>query len=158
MAFQWPSETRRGRPQSLGRPSYSELLTGVFNSPATPTLEVRTDPGPVNGLSHLFSEVRHRQVTDGVSKTILVGEKHVHWSEYDTGEAAGDNASMYTGYDYDTSRWTDLAHAERQVRPSVAARCPRRAHRSIPYGQTLPPHRADDLRCQISGNKRCFGC
>ena len=59
-----------------------------------------------NGVSHERSEVRQGQVVDGTSQTLLVGEKHLPPSDYFSGNDSGDNASMYTGYDYDTSRWT----------------------------------------------------
>ena len=59
-----------------------------------------------NGVSCQISEIRPRDVTDGLSKTILIGEKYVPTSSYTTGESIGDNECLYTGADSDTMRWT----------------------------------------------------
>ena len=63
------------------------------------------------------------QITDGTSKTALVGEKSMKPLFYDLGYGdpndsppyskgnGGDNNSMYQGYDIDTIRWIGSAVA-----------------------------------------------
>lgn len=58
-----------------------------------------------DGLAFLRSEVRHADITDGLSKTYCVGEKYLDPINYTTGEDGADNTSMYQGYDWDVNRW-----------------------------------------------------
>jgi prepilin-type N-terminal cleavage/methylation domain-containing protein/prepilin-type processing-associated H-X9-DG protein len=66
-----------------------------------------------NGISTLIYAARVSQITDGTSKTALVGEKSLQPKFYDLGYGegseyskgnGGDNNSMYQGCDYDNSR------------------------------------------------------
>ena len=56
------------------------------------------------GVIYGRSAVELRQITDGVSRTYLVGEKHVPVDHYLTGEDQGDNESLYVGFNNDTCR------------------------------------------------------
>jgi hypothetical protein len=63
------------------------------------------------GIMYYRSTVRISQVADGTSKTYLVGEKWMPVDGYDgfidenaAGFTAGDNQSMYTGYEWDNHR------------------------------------------------------
>lgn len=58
------------------------------------------------GLCYQRSEVRFRDVTDGLTNTYLLGEKQVPRSQYYAGEDWGDNESAYSGDDRDTIRFT----------------------------------------------------
>jgi prepilin-type N-terminal cleavage/methylation domain-containing protein/prepilin-type processing-associated H-X9-DG protein len=68
-----------------------------------------------NGISTKMYGAKVSQITDGTSKTALVGEKALPPRFYDTGYGdpptygggsdGGDNNSMYQGYDLDTTRW-----------------------------------------------------
>jgi prepilin-type N-terminal cleavage/methylation domain-containing protein/prepilin-type processing-associated H-X9-DG protein len=67
-----------------------------------------------DGISHDHTGVKISQITDGTSKTILVGEKSLQPRFYDTGYGDpptylkandGDNNSMYEGFDWDTHRF-----------------------------------------------------
>lgn len=58
------------------------------------------------GISHLHSSATSKSILDGVSKTYLVGEKHVPGSQYTTGTSPGDNESMYAGYCSDLHRFS----------------------------------------------------
>lgn len=53
--------------------------------------------------------IRIKHITDGTSKTILVGEKYLHKELYDaTGvNTCADNNSPYQGYDWDVIRWAN---------------------------------------------------
>jgi prepilin-type N-terminal cleavage/methylation domain-containing protein/prepilin-type processing-associated H-X9-DG protein len=66
------------------------------------------------GVSFDHTGVAIKQITDGTSKTILVGEKCIQPRFYMTGYGDppdwlkandGDNNSMYQGYDWDTTRF-----------------------------------------------------
>jgi len=46
------------------------------------------------------------QITNGTSNTFLAGEKYLNPDGYDSGTDAGDNESMYVGFDNDISRCT----------------------------------------------------
>lgn len=66
-----------------------------------------------SGISTDHTGVKIAQITDGTSKTILVGEKSLQPRFYDTGYGDapdwkhddGDNNAMYQGYDWDTHRF-----------------------------------------------------
>jgi prepilin-type N-terminal cleavage/methylation domain-containing protein/prepilin-type processing-associated H-X9-DG protein len=63
------------------------------------------------GINYLGAEIKVKQITDGLSKTYMVGEKYLPADKYDadgsddTGDA-GDDISMYQGFDWDVNRWT----------------------------------------------------
>jgi prepilin-type N-terminal cleavage/methylation domain-containing protein/prepilin-type processing-associated H-X9-DG protein len=65
-----------------------------------------------SGISTRFTGAKVAQITDGTSKTALVGEKALPPRWYDTGYGDapdwkgndGDNSSMYQGYDKDNTR------------------------------------------------------
>jgi type II secretory pathway pseudopilin PulG len=64
------------------------------------------DQVEANGVSFQRSRVRTGQITDGLSSTILAGEKWVHVESYSSmGE--GYDASMYNGAGWDQYRWTE---------------------------------------------------
>jgi prepilin-type processing-associated H-X9-DG protein len=66
-----------------------------------------------DGISTRYVGAKLRQITDGTSKTALVGEKSLPPKFYETGygdklpnysDNPGDNSSMYQGHDKDTAR------------------------------------------------------
>jgi prepilin-type N-terminal cleavage/methylation domain-containing protein/prepilin-type processing-associated H-X9-DG protein len=63
------------------------------------------------GIMYYRSTLKQGQINDGTSKTYLVGEKWMPMAGYegtisrdDPGFTAGDNQSMYTGYEWDNHR------------------------------------------------------
>jgi prepilin-type N-terminal cleavage/methylation domain-containing protein/prepilin-type processing-associated H-X9-DG protein len=58
------------------------------------------------GISYQRSEVSLRQITDGTSKTYLIGEKALRTGFYDTGTDNGDNETWCTGFNNDCFRKT----------------------------------------------------
>ncbi|MCA9184164.1 MAG: DUF1559 domain-containing protein [Pirellulaceae bacterium] len=57
-----------------------------------------------NGMFFIQSEVSDRHVTDGLSKTYLVGEKYLDSEQYETGNGNGDCESMYAGFGLSNAR------------------------------------------------------
>ena len=66
------------------------------------------DMSRMNGLAHQRSRIRPAEITDGLSHTYLVGEKHVDLPSMPTGGDAGDDQSFLYGDDLDTTRRTYL--------------------------------------------------
>lgn len=60
------------------------------------------DTSKCDGVVYLRSQVSPALVRDGLSQTYLIGEKHTLAGVPDP----GDDQSAYSGYDYDTVRWT----------------------------------------------------
>jgi type II secretory pathway pseudopilin PulG len=58
------------------------------------------------GISYFRSEVTMAVITDGTSKTYMIGEKYLNPDNYMDGNDGGDNESMYNGYDNDNHRTT----------------------------------------------------
>jgi prepilin-type N-terminal cleavage/methylation domain-containing protein len=68
-------------------------------------------PSPVgfDGISMVRSQVGLREVTDGTSKTYLIGEKYIDPNHYTDGQDLGDNECLFGGDDLDMNRWTGTA-------------------------------------------------
>jgi prepilin-type N-terminal cleavage/methylation domain-containing protein len=58
------------------------------------------------GICYQRSAVRSAQITDGMSKTLLLGEKYVNPTEYTSGIDFSENSNLYTGYENDNHRVT----------------------------------------------------
>lgn len=95
-----------------GPTSYSQL---PFDDWADTKTEFRTatvrNSSFQSGVIYFRSEVTFAKISDGTSKTYLVGEKYVSPEGYDDNEnhstSAGkfsDNQSMYAGYEWDNQR------------------------------------------------------
>ncbi len=75
-----------------------------------------------NGMGFVRLEVRNRDVLDGCSNTILVGEKCLSSEAYDNGSSLGDDQSLFMGDDADNRRWTDrLPIADRAKTDDIQA-------------------------------------
>lgn len=59
-----------------------------------------------NGTSYCGAAIKLAAVTDGLSKTYLLGERYINPNNYDTGLDHGDDWSMWTGYQDDICRST----------------------------------------------------
>lgn len=61
-----------------------------------------------SGITYYRSEVKIRNIKDGLSKTYLVGEKYMMVKAYDGPEGGlvdfGDNQSLYVGFEWDNTR------------------------------------------------------
>lgn len=63
-----------------------------------------------NGVISQRSMIRPQQITDGLSKTFLFGEKFLCPDHYLTGICDGDDASLTSGFDRDNGRSTNTLH------------------------------------------------
>jgi prepilin-type processing-associated H-X9-DG protein len=96
---------------------------GPTSIAAATSLTWRWSP-PHNGVCYTRSLVKFKDLTDGSSKTYMVGEKYMRPEAYlgvdDPGNAAtydqGDNESMYSGYNRDQHRSTNIAWPPEQDR------------------------------------------
>jgi prepilin-type N-terminal cleavage/methylation domain-containing protein len=59
-----------------------------------------------NGISYSRSEVRVKDLVDGASKTLLVGEKYQNPDHYETGYEPYDNQCVYSGHNSDNNGYT----------------------------------------------------
>ena len=86
-----------------------------------------------NGIMFQRSTVKIAQITDGTSKTALIGEKYVSTDHYDNGECNGDDQNIFVGHDQDNVRYTGL--------PGIGAIGP-----AADAPQLWPMRRNDDAR------------
>lgn len=63
------------------------------------------DMRPANGLSSIHTIVRLSQVTDGLSNTLFIGEKHLPVKDYYSGANNGDNEGAYSADGLDIARY-----------------------------------------------------
>lgn len=63
-----------------------------------------------DGIVYYRSEVSMRQVTDGTSKTYMVGEKWLDAAHYEDGFDIGDTEPAFTGCNTDTLRVTNIQY------------------------------------------------
>ena len=61
------------------------------------------------GVSYAYSHVRVAHITDGTSKTYMIGEKYLNPDRYADGKSLGDNESLYHGHNSDLYRSTHPA-------------------------------------------------
>ncbi|MGC4006995.1 MAG: DUF1559 domain-containing protein [Pirellulales bacterium] len=76
---------------------------------ADSTLDASFSAAQLNcdGVSHIRSQVRVKNIIDGTSKTYLIGEKYLNaMRSSDTVMSGDDNQSWEAGLDWDTYRWT----------------------------------------------------
>jgi len=81
--------------------SYALPPCAANNQTTWNTLNV---PYQFNGISYRASEVRARDVTDGLSVTYMLGEKYLDPEEYYTGTNWGDDQNTCLGWDDDNHR------------------------------------------------------
>ncbi|MCA9100737.1 MAG: DUF1559 domain-containing protein [Pirellulales bacterium] len=77
------------------------------------------------GLTFLRSEVGFRQISDGTSSTMYVGEKYLNPDFYRTSKDGADNNSMFAGHDWDIVRWTCETPADKYQYTDVYTVVPR---------------------------------
>jgi prepilin-type N-terminal cleavage/methylation domain-containing protein len=79
-----------------------------------------------DGISTVISEVKIGQITDGTSKTCLIGEKYLNPNQYETGSGCTNNNSNTQGNDWDVNRWFPSARRGSTAVQNVDGRRPRK--------------------------------
>jgi len=72
-----------------------------------------------SGISFERSQIRLSRITDGASKTAMVGEKNRNPDHYLTGLASNDDQSIFVGHDRDMNGYTNLRSATNNKVPFV---------------------------------------
>ena len=63
-----------------------------------------------NGVVFQRSEIQPQQITDGLSRTFLFGEKFLSPEHYESGACNGDDDGLTVGFDRDNARSTNRLH------------------------------------------------
>jgi prepilin-type N-terminal cleavage/methylation domain-containing protein len=114
------------QPHAVGRGDYAQNAGSNYDYSRSPPVVLNPEPycqydyGPAseaaaltyswpkptmyNGLGFQRSEVKIRDITDGTSKTYLIGEKYLNPDHYRTGWPWDDNSGIYTGFEDDNYR------------------------------------------------------
>jgi prepilin-type processing-associated H-X9-DG protein len=69
--------------------------------------EPRTAESTQNGICFQRSQIRVAQITDGTTRTAMLGEKYLDPDRYFDGESGADDQCIYTGHDRDNNGYTD---------------------------------------------------
>ncbi len=86
----------------------------TWTFPPYNTIDSFTDWAPMSGQSGINffgTDIKLKHITDGTSKTYMVGEKFLDPDAYDCDGLVngGDNHSYYQGFDWDVNRWAAKA-------------------------------------------------
>ena len=76
-----------------------------------------------DGISFILSLVKIKHITDGTSKTYMLGERFIWNRTYETGSDGDDNQSWDTSYDWDVYRWTGSAPVSDTIDNAAPACC-----------------------------------
>jgi prepilin-type processing-associated H-X9-DG protein len=71
------------------------------------------------GVIFQRSTIRDREISDGLSKTFLIGEKYLPPDSYYNGTDPGDSGPMLQGYDWDIVRVCNPGHMPSRDRPGL---------------------------------------
>jgi prepilin-type N-terminal cleavage/methylation domain-containing protein/prepilin-type processing-associated H-X9-DG protein len=71
------------------------------------------------GINYLLSTLKMASITDGASRTIMIGEKSLDPDLYTTGVSSGDDQGWDLGYDYDIVRWGNASNLPVQDTPGI---------------------------------------
>ncbi|MBN1851799.1 MAG: DUF1559 domain-containing protein [Pirellulales bacterium] len=109
--------------------TYPNILGGPWSSGGPPSTAAADAPAGdaefakidnlANGISYFGSTIRLADISDGLSKTYLYGEKFINVDAYYTGTDDGDNENMYMGENGDISRWTETVYLPMQDKPGM---------------------------------------
>lgn len=91
--------TAQGDLGNQGPPNAISVTLGLFDNWLTKKH---------NGVMFQRSKVRLAQITDGTSKTTMIGEKYISTDNYDNGASNGDDQNIFVGHDSDNIRYTGI--------------------------------------------------
>jgi prepilin-type N-terminal cleavage/methylation domain-containing protein len=96
-----------GKPRNTCCPGHSPSSLAAADHPSTDWLgHSRQSHRDHEGISFVHSCVRPKDVSDGLSRTYLIGEKHLAARFYETGESEGDDGTLYASHNSDMYRST----------------------------------------------------
>lgn len=107
-----------GNPRGNGDPSFADAPG--FSWP---------NPPQYDGVVFATSMTRMADISDGASNTYLIGEKYLNSEDYLNYKDDGNNTPCYTGYDWDTIRWS--AGGPKQDQPKADWNSFGSAHASV---------------------------
>lgn len=96
----WTSDTAE---ENEGPPDYA-----AADAAAGDNAEFWIDTSTATGIFYQRSVTKIPEVTDGLSNTYLIGEKHLDSANYRHITTSGDDQCMYVGFDADIVRWASL--------------------------------------------------
>ncbi|WP_197526762.1 DUF1559 family PulG-like putative transporter [Botrimarina colliarenosi] len=102
---EWPNRALGRGPGSYGD---AEVWTAnrFWGGEQTALIRSGSEPIPMSGISFERSAVAIKHVTDGLSHTYLIGERHIPTIAYESGYDSGDNETWCTGFNNDNYRKT----------------------------------------------------
>lgn len=112
----FPWKNAEWRP-TMARTDYAGNAGDSYTSnPGGPSTIAEVDDGSFvwpdtsdqTGVFFLHSEVRWKDVSDGLSTTYLLGEKHVSQDHYESYTDVGYDQSPFSGSDIDVQRWSEI--------------------------------------------------
>lgn len=88
-----------------------DYTTGEPASKKWPELKMQS------GVNLFGIDIKLKHITDGTSKTYMVGEKYLDPDSYDSDGTTngGDNHSVYQGFDWDVNRWVDKVPLQARI-------------------------------------------
>lgn len=107
---------------NCGNQTYNEFFPGpgTLAQGNDPAYSGWHDTSGATGVSFERSEIKPAHVRDGLSNTLLIGEKYLNPDRYETGTDPGDNECMYVGFDNDMYRTTNPSRGRlAQDRPGL---------------------------------------
>ncbi|ADB16788.1 protein of unknown function DUF1559 [Pirellula staleyi DSM 6068] len=102
------TSAKTGYAANCGSYSRNEIDGGPAAGSTTPPAP--TGVNEENGISYRLSRVRFADVLDGQTNTLMVGEKYLSVTNWQTGADAADNENMYCGYNNDLYRSTNAIY------------------------------------------------
>lgn len=102
------------RPSSIAKTDFAvcegDIITDTQGGPASLADGDRASYPWINvssatGISFRRSQIAPASISDGLSNTCLVGEKHVPISAYNAASSLGHDQSLLSGVDVDITRW-----------------------------------------------------
>jgi prepilin-type processing-associated H-X9-DG protein len=84
-----------GNPLGNGDPSFADAPGFVWPRPPQ-----------YDGVFYAKTMTRMADIPDGASNTYVIGEKYLNTEDYFNYRDDGNNTPCYTGYDWDTIRWS----------------------------------------------------